>query len=98
MMMMMMLVVVVAVCVCVMMMMMMLVMVAVVCVCVYRIREISDQQKKFEVELEMVKKELTATQQSKQSLFDEHQALQMAFSSHEKKLKEIEAENDRLVR
>ena len=62
-----------------------------------RLREMSDQQKQLESELEGVKKELTASQQTYQALYDEHQALHMAFSSHEKKLREVETENDRLV-
>ena len=44
-----------------------------------------------------IRKELSTTQQTNQALIDEHQALQLAYNSHEKKLKDVEAENDRLV-
>ena len=64
---------------------------------VCRMREMSDQQKRLETELEDVRKKLRSSQQTHQALYDEHQALQMAYSSHEKKLKEVETENDRLV-
>ena len=57
----------------------------------------SGQQKKLEVELEAVRKELVSSLQANQALVDEHQALQLVYSSHELKLKEVEAENDRLV-
>lgn len=62
-----------------------------------RIRELTVQQRKTEDELESTKKELSSSQQTQQALFDEHQALQLAYNSHEKKLKEVEIENDRLV-
>ena len=69
---------------------------AAVSVCV-RIRELSGQQRRLEEEVESTRKELTATQQTNQALIDEHHALQLAYNSHEKKLRDIETENDRLV-
>ena len=62
-----------------------------------RSRELSEQLKKLEHELETVQRELSASQQTNQALIDEHHALQLAYNSHEKKLKEVETENDRLV-
>lgn len=62
-----------------------------------RTRELSGQQRKLEEEVEGLKKELNSSQQTNQALIDEHHALQLAYNSHEKKLKEVEAENDRLV-
>ena len=80
------------------------------CVCVYvcvyvscvrcvmcRMREVTSQRKKLEEELDTTRKELASSQQTNQALVDEHQALQLAYNSHEVKLKEVEAENDRLV-
>lgn len=60
-------------------------------------REVATQRKKLEEELETAKKELAASRQTNQALVDEHQALQLAYNSHEVKLKEVEVENDRLV-
>ena len=60
-------------------------------------REGAAQQKKLEEELETSRKELSASLQTNQGLFDEHQALQLAYNSHEVKLKDVEVENDRLV-
>lgn len=62
-----------------------------------RTRELSGQQRKLEEEVERLKRELNSSQQTNQALIDEHHALQLAFSSHEKKLKEVETENDHLV-
>ena len=70
---------------------------AVKVILVCRIRELSGQQLKLEKEVETVRKELSSSQQTNQALIDEHHALQLAYNSHEKKLKEIETENDRLV-
>ena len=47
--------------------------------------------------MESTRKELSATQQTNQALIDEHHALQLAYNSHEKKLRDVETENDRLV-
>ena len=44
-----------------------------------------------------MQKQLESNIKTNQALLDEHQALQMAFNSQEKKLKETEQENDRLV-
>ena len=62
-----------------------------------RVREATSQRKRLEEELDTAKKELASAQQTNQALVDEHQALQLAYNSHEVKLKEVEAENDRLV-
>ena len=69
---------------------------AAVSICI-RIRELSGQQRRLEEEAESARKELSATQQTNQALIDEHQALQLAYNSHEKKLRDIQMENDRLV-
>jgi autophagy-related protein 16 len=61
-----------------------------------RVREATSQRKRLEEELETTKKELASSQQTNQALVDEHQALQLAYNSHEVKLKEVELENDRL--
>ena len=60
-------------------------------------REFSGQQKRLEDELESVRGKLATSEQAHQSLKDEYQALQLTYSSHEVKLREVESENDRLV-
>lgn len=62
-----------------------------------RTRELNGHQKRLEEEVERLMRDLSSSQLTNQALIDEHHALQLAFNSHEKKLKEVEAENDRLV-
>ena len=64
---------------------------------VSRIRDLSGQVKKVEDGIDSLKKELTSSLNTNQALIDEHQALQLAYNSYDKKLKELEVENDRLV-
>jgi len=54
-------------------------------------------QRKAEGKMETMEKDLNSRQQTNQALIDEHHALQLAFNSQEKKQRELEAENDRLV-
>ena len=54
-------------------------------------------QRKLEEENGSLKKEIEGNKKTRQDLKDEHNALNTAFSLLEKKLKDTEAENDRLV-
>lgn len=62
-----------------------------------RIRDSQQAHQKAEGKIDDLQKQLESNIKTNQALLDEHQALQMAFNSQEKKLKETEQENDRLV-
>ena len=65
--------------------------------CQPRIRDSQQAHQKADGKIEDLQKQLESSRKTNQALLDEHQALQMAFNSQEKKLKETEHENDRLV-
>lgn len=59
--------------------------------------DLLDTQRKLEAEVDGLKKYLHSSEKNNQNLIDEHDALNKAFNALQTKLKQTEAENDRLV-
>ncbi len=59
--------------------------------------DLQDTQRRLEEEAEHLKKLLKSSEKMNKDMIDEHDALNTAFNSLQKKLKETESENDQLV-
>ncbi len=59
--------------------------------------DLQDTQRQLEEENDNLKKLLKSSEKMNKDMIDEHDALNAAFNSLQKKLKQTESENDRLV-
>ena len=62
-----------------------------------RIKDLIETNRKLEEKIADLTSQMTNSIETNKLLIDEHQALQTLYNSHERKLKENQAENDQLV-